>query len=117
MAAGFAVAGSFPRAGGSGALTVGEVSYVSHNTLYVTSGQGSTVKVTAATVTKVSETVSTSVHSIHPGDTVTVTGSQNKNGSITASSLNINASGSGSGGGGSSESSGTGATQQLFGSG
>ena len=41
-----------------------------------------------------SKTVSTSVHSIHPGDTVIVRGSQGGNGSITASSISISSAGS-----------------------
>ena len=73
---GFPSGGGFPGAGGlSGGLTTGEVSYVSGSTLYVNSGEN-TVKVSAPTGTKVSKTVSTSVHSIHPGDTVIVRGSQ-----------------------------------------
>jgi hypothetical protein len=108
----------FPGSGGgSGGLTTGEVSYVSGNTLYVTSSQGDTVKVSAPKGTKVSKTVSTSVHSIHPGDTVIVTGTAGKSGSVTAGSISISSTGSGTGGAGSTRSSGAGATQQLFGNG
>jgi hypothetical protein len=108
----------FPGAGGaSGGFTTGEVSYVSGDTLYVTSGEGSTVKVSAPSGTQVSKTVSSSVHSVHPGDTVIVRGSKSSNGSVTASSISISSSGSGTGGGSSTGSSGAGATPQLFGSG
>jgi hypothetical protein len=106
--------------GGSGfaaSLTRGEVSYVSANTLYVTSGEGNTVKVNARAGTPVSKSVSASVHSIHPGDTVTVTGSRGKNGSVSASSISITASGSSSSGSSSTGSSGGAAGLQLFGSG
>ena len=76
--AGLPAGGGFPGAGGlSGGLTTGEVSYVSGSTLYVNSGEN-TVKVSAPAGTKVSKTVSTSVHSIHPGDTVVVRGSQRR---------------------------------------
>ncbi|HWX75516.1 MAG TPA: hypothetical protein VNZ05_09425 [Solirubrobacteraceae bacterium] len=116
---------SFPGAGGgfpggsgfAGGLTRGEVSYVSGSTLYVTSGEGNTVKVSARAGTRVSKTVSTSLHSIHPGDAVTVTGSQGKNGSVTASSISVSSSGSSAGSSSSSGSGGAGAGLQLFGSG
>ncbi len=111
---GFPSGGGLPGAGGaSGGFTTGEVSYVSGSTLYVNSGE-STVKVSAPAGTKVSKTVSTSVHSIHPGDTVLVRGSQGANGSVTASSISISSTGSGTGLSGSS---GGGAAAQLFGSG
>jgi hypothetical protein len=113
----FGAGGGFPGGGGAGGLTSGEVSYVSGSTLYVTSGEGNTVKVSAPAGTRVSKSVATNVHSIHPGDTVVVRGSQGTNGSVTASSISINSSGSGTGTGGSSGSSGAGAATQLFGSG
>lgn len=109
--------GGFPGAGGfSGGLTTGEVSYVSGSTLYVNSGE-STVKVSAPAGTKVSKTVSTSVHSIHPGDTVVVRGNKGAKGSVTASSISISSTGSGTGSSSSSGSSSGGAATQLFGSG
>jgi hypothetical protein len=122
---GRASSGSFPGggagfpggAGFAGNLTRGEVSYVSGNTLYVTSGEGSTVKVNARTGTRVSKTVSASLHSIHPGDTVTVAGSQGKNGSVTASSISLGARGSSVPTSSSRGSSGAGEAPQLFGSG
>lgn len=112
----------FPGGGGfAGNLTRGEVSYVSGNTLYVTSAEGSTVKVNAPAGTRVSKTVSTSLHSVHPGDTVTVTGSQGTNGRVTASSITIGASGSSaatnSSSRGSNGSNEAGGAPQLFGSG
>jgi tRNA(Ile2) C34 agmatinyltransferase TiaS len=100
-------------------LTVGEVSSVRGNTLYVANSQGNTIKVTAPAGVKVTKTVSTKAKSIHPGDTVTVVGSQGKNGSVNASSISVSSStssatgttsptGSGASGGGASA---------LFGSG
>ena len=110
--------GGFPGGGGlAGGLTTGEVSYVSRSTLYVTSGEGNTVKVSAPKGTKVSKTVSTNVHSIHPGDTVIVRGSQSGSGGVTASSITVSSAGSATGTGSSSGSSGGGGSQQLFGSG
>lgn len=112
-------AGGFPGGGfaGGGGVTTGEVSFASGSTLYVTSSEGNTVKVSAPAGTKVTKTVTTSVHGIHPGDTVVVTGSKNKNGSVSASSITISSSGgSTSGDTGSSSTSGS-STQQLFGAG
>lgn len=111
-----AAGGGFPGAGGlaGGGITIGEVSFASGDTLYVISGEGNTVKVTAPAGTRVSRTVTTSVHSVHPGDTVIVRGSQNKNGSVSASSITVSSSG-----GSATSGSGTsgGVTQQLFGAG
>ena len=106
-------------AGASGGVTAGQVSYVGGSTLYVTTRQGNTVKVTAPTGTKVSKPVSTNVQSIHPGDTVVVMGSRGSNGSVAASSISIGSSGTGAGSTSSSGSSGSGAgaTRSLFGSG
>jgi hypothetical protein len=106
----------FPGGGAGGAfaaggLTSGEVSYVAAGTLYVTTSEGNTVKVKAPAGTTVSKTVSTSLASVHPGDTVVVRGSQNKNGSLDASSISISSSG------GSSGSSAATGGQQLFGAG
>lgn len=113
--------GGFPGGGGfAGGLTTGEVSYVSGSTLYVTSAEGNTVKVGAPKGTKVSKTVSTNVHSIHPGDTVIVRGSQSGSGGVTASSITVSSAGSATGTGspsGSSGGGGGGGSQQLFGSG
>ena len=107
---GFPAAG-FPGAGGG--LTSGEVSYVSGNTLYVLSGEN-TVKVRAPAGTTVTKTVSTDVHSIHPGDTVTVRGSQAGSGGVTASSISVGSTAAGTTTSGSGSSSGA---QALFGAG
>jgi len=106
--------GGVPGAGFSaGGLTTGEVSYVSGSTLYVTDTEGNTVKVKAPAGTNVTKTVSTSVHTVHPGDTVIVKGSQNKNGSVTASSVSV----SSSSGSTSSAAGSSGSAPQLFGAG
>lgn len=124
FAGGAASGGGFPGVGGlGGGLTSGEVSYVDGTTLYVTTREGATVKVTSPAGTKVSKTVSTSVKSIHPGDTVVVRGSQAKNGSVTAGSISVNSNAAGTGTGAASSATGTAAgsgsggssSQQLFG--
>jgi hypothetical protein len=109
-----ASSGGAPGTGFSaGGLTTGEVSYVNGSTLYVTNTEGNTVKVKAPIGTTVTKTVSTSMHSVHPGDTVVVRGSQDKNGSVTASSVSV----SSSSGSTSSTAGSSGSAQQLFGAG
>jgi hypothetical protein len=89
-------AGSGSGAGGGGRRpTAGQVAYIDGGTLYVTNAEGNTVKVTTSAGTSVNKTVTTSVHAIHPGETVTVTGASSANGAISAESINV-----GSGGGG-----------------
>jgi hypothetical protein len=88
-------------AGGSGASgrgqrpTAGQVAFIDRGTLYVTDAEGNTVKVTTSAGTSVNRTVKTSIHSIHPGETVTVTGASAASGAISAESIDV---GSGAGG-------------------
>jgi len=60
--------GGFP-AGGAGAAgrTVGQVAYLDGSTLYVTSAEGNTVKVSTSAATTVNKTVKSSVAAVHPG--------------------------------------------------
>jgi hypothetical protein len=90
--------GFFGRAGGTGAAggaTTGQVAYVSGSTLYVTTAEGNTVKVTTSPSSAVSKTVKTNVGSIHPGETVVVTGSAGAKGVISAESIRVGAGGGG----------------------
>ena len=64
------------------------------STLYVTDS-GPTVLVHTSPASRVTKSVSGTVQTIHPGDTVTVTGTQAKNGSYTAAAIAI---GGGTGG-------------------
>jgi hypothetical protein len=90
------IAGGGSGAGGGGQRpTAGQVAYIDGRTLYVTNAEGNTVKVTTSAGTSVSKTVKTSVHGIHPGETVTITGASGANGAISAESINL---GSGAGG-------------------
>jgi hypothetical protein len=116
-------------AGAAGATrpTSGTVSFVSGQTLYVTTGESNTVKVKASAATSVTKTVKSAVKSIHPGETVTVTGSIAANGTVDAESIRVGSTGGFAGlfgGGGSSGKGTTGSTtvagsgaQALFGSG
>jgi len=85
--AGAASAG-LPGAGGARPVA-GQVAYLSGGTLYVTSSEGNTVKVLTSPATSVSKTAKATVRAIHPGETVTVTGSAAANGRLTAESISV----------------------------
>jgi hypothetical protein len=94
-------AGSFAgRFGGAGGATIGEVSYISGNTLYVTNAEGNTVKITTSPASTITKTVKADVHGIHPGETVVVRGTKGANGAVSAESVSVGAAGAGLGGGG-----------------
>jgi hypothetical protein len=80
--------------GGASGATVGQVTTVSGNTLYVTDAQGNTVKVKAAPGATVTRTVDAKPHQIHPGEQVVVRGTT-RNGTVTATSITAGASGAG----------------------
>jgi hypothetical protein len=87
------------RGTGAGGLaaTVGQVAYVSGSTLYVTTGEGNTVKVKTSDASTVSKTVKSDVKGIHPGETVIVTGGAGASGAIQAESIRVNEAGAGGG--------------------
>jgi hypothetical protein len=87
--------GSGGGAGVTGA-TAGQVAYVSGSTLYVSTAEGNTVKVTTSPASTVTKTVKANVKGIRPGETVVVTGAPGKNGAISAESIRA---GGGAGGG------------------
>jgi hypothetical protein len=128
-AAGVSAAGGSGARGGAQRPTAGQVAYIDGGTLYVTNAEGNTVKVTTSAGTSVKKTVKTSIRAIHPGETVTVTGTSGASGAISAESINVGSgaggfaallgglgrgSGSGSGTGGGT---GGGGEQALFGKG
>jgi hypothetical protein len=86
-------AGRLAGAAGGGRPMVGQVSYVDGHTLYVENSEGNTVKVTTSAGSRVTKTVTSSVRSIHPGETVVVQGSSASNGAIAASSISVGGSG------------------------
>ncbi|HEY3828486.1 MAG TPA: hypothetical protein VGL57_04760 [Solirubrobacteraceae bacterium] len=83
--------------GAAGGATIGEVSYVAGNTLYVSNTEGNTVKVTTSAASSVTKTVKADVRSIHPGETVVVRGVKGPSGVLSAESISV---GAGAGGGG-----------------
>jgi hypothetical protein len=97
--AGFA--GGSGAAGGAGAggagATIGQVAYVSGDTLYVTDAEGNTVKVTTSAASTVTKAVKAEVKAVHPGETVIVTGSPGTSGSISAESIRVGEAGGGLG--------------------
>jgi hypothetical protein len=122
-AAGAASGGSSAGAGFT-RPTAGTVAYLDGKTLYVTNSEGNTVKVTTSAATSVSKTVKSSVGGIHPGETVTVTGSTGANGAVSAESISVGSSGGdlaalfgGSGASGGSSGSSSASTPSLFGGG
>ncbi|MCW3034063.1 MAG: hypothetical protein JWM60_2408 [Solirubrobacterales bacterium] len=102
-------AGASSASGGAGFSrpTSGTVSYVSGQTLYVTTPESNTVQVKASAATSVTKSVKSSVKSIHPGETVTVTGSTGANGTLSAESIRVGSTGAGGGLAGGSAGKGT----------
>jgi hypothetical protein len=88
-AGGFPGAGGFAGAGGAGGGTNGTVTLIKGSTLYVTDASGNTVLVHTTAGSAVQKTVSGTLKTVHPGDSVTVTGSQNKDGSYSAQKITI----------------------------
>jgi hypothetical protein len=82
--------GGFAGLGGAaGGGTNGTVTLIKGSTLYVTDASGNTVQVKTTAGSTVKKTVSATVKTIHPGDSVTVTGTQNSDGSYSASAITI----------------------------
>ncbi len=104
-------AGGAAASGGFARPTAGTVAYISGDTLYVNGTESNTIKVRTSPGTSVTKTVKSSVKAIHPGETVTVTGSTAADGTVTAESIRVGALGGGLAsllGGGSSNSSSSG---------
>jgi hypothetical protein len=110
-AAGGGFAGRFGGFGGAGGATIGEVSYISRSTLYVTNSEGNTVKVTTSPASSITKTVKADLHGIHPGETVVVRGAKGSGGAVSAESISVST----AAGGGAST--GGGGLGSLFGSG
>ncbi len=116
LASRFAAAGF----GGAGGGTVGSVSSVDGNTIYVKETSGNTVKVKLNSATTISKSESVSKRKLNPGDSVVIQGSSGSNGTVQATSVtDSGASSSSSSGstssGSSSSSSGSSAIRSLFG--
>lgn len=90
-AAGAGGAGVNPAAflGGGGGATSGTVTLIKGRALYVTDASGNTVLVHTTATSRFTKSITASRRTVHPGDTVTVTGSQNKDGSVAARQVTI----------------------------
>jgi hypothetical protein len=82
-------AGGFGGFGGAGGATIGTVTLIKGTTLYVTEATGNTVLVHTAPASRVTKTVAGTIRTIHPGDSVAVTGTAAANGSVTAASIAV----------------------------
>jgi hypothetical protein len=116
-------AGPSAAAGGSGGAgggaTVGQVAFIQGTTLYVTDTQGNTVKVTTTPGSTVTKSVKSTTKSIHPGETVVVTGTTGSGGVLSAESIRVGAEAGGLSRSGSPSAGGkvAGGEPALFGSG
>jgi hypothetical protein len=90
--------------GGAGAAgggaTIGTVSSIKGNTLYVTETSGNTVAVVTTPESKITKSESVGANAIHPGDAVVVDGITTSKGTVTASSVSDSGSSSTSSGSG-----------------
>lgn len=87
-----APSGLLGRRAGAGA-TIGEVTYISGGTLYVSDFEGNTVKVKTSAASAITKTVKTRVHDIHPGETVIVRGTKDASGAVNAESVSVSGAG------------------------
>jgi hypothetical protein len=90
-----ATGGSAGASSGFVRPTAGTVAYLAGSTLYVTNSEGNTVKVTTSAATSVTKTVKSSVAGIHPGETVTITGTTGSGGAVSAESISVGSSAGG----------------------
>jgi hypothetical protein len=109
-----------------GSASIGTITSVNGNTIYVASIGGNTVKVTLSSATKITKSLGVSKHSLRPGDSVVIRGATNSSGKVSATSISDTgasttgtggAGGTGGGSGASGGSSGNAAVNSLFGSG
>ncbi len=113
----------FGGAGGAGPnATLGTVSNISGNSLYVTDTSGNTVKVTLSSATKVTKNVTVGKNAVRPGDLVVVAGAKGSDGTVSATTVSDTgtspaAAASGASGRSSAGNSGSSAVNQLFGGG
>jgi hypothetical protein len=74
--------------GAAGSASVGTVSSISGNSLYITETSGNMVKVTLSSATKVTKSVGVGKNAVRPGDLVTVAGAKGSNGTVSATTVN-----------------------------
>jgi len=85
--------------GGAGSrATVGTVTNIDGRKLFVTTAAGTMVEVVTTPESKVTKSVSVGSKSVHPGDSVVVSGIKASNGTVTASSVSDSGSAGSAGG-------------------
>jgi hypothetical protein len=113
--------GGFPGAAlGGGNASIGTISSVDGNTIYLSDSSGNTVKVTLSSATKITKSLSVGERSLHPGDSVVIRGLKDNKGTVSATTISdsgasntsTNSTNSSSG-----RSGGNAAVNSLFGSG
>jgi Domain of unknown function (DUF5666) len=79
----------FPGAGrfGGGNASLGTISSVNGNTIYLTDATGNTVKVTLSSTTQLTKSLGVSKSALHPGDSVVIQGVKNSSGTLVATSV------------------------------
>ena len=93
-------AGAGTGGGGAGGAVTGTITLVDGVNVYITQSDGNIVKAVTSAGSTITVTSPGTVTSLHPGDSVTVTGPANSNGDVTATSIRDNGAGGGGGGGG-----------------
>jgi hypothetical protein len=73
--------------GSAGGATAGTLTRVDGNTVYVKEASGSIVQVKLLPTTPISKSLTVSGHSVPPGDTVTIQGSQGSGGTIKPTAI------------------------------
>jgi Domain of unknown function (DUF5666) len=73
--------------GGGGNASLGTISSVNGNTIYLTDTTGNTVKVTLSSSTKLTKSLGVSKSALHPGDSVVIQGVKNSSGTLVATSV------------------------------
>jgi hypothetical protein len=78
--------------------TSGKVMGRSGKTLYVTGSEGDKIRVATSAATSVTKTMKAKVKAIHPGETVTITGTTNSKGAVSAGSISVGSDATGTAG-------------------
>jgi hypothetical protein len=116
-ATGAARSGFAARFGAGGGATVGSISSIKGNTIYLTETSGDVVQVKITSATKVTKSETVKPDALNPGNTLIVQGLKQANGTISATSVSDSGAGGGGfglgalagGGGGAGAGAGTGA--------
>jgi hypothetical protein len=99
-AAGAGAPGAGGFAGRGGGFTTGTVKLVKGTTLYITTTNGNTVRVSVPAATAITKTVTTKLTALKPGDNVTAIGTAGSDGVIKAARVTVGTVGFGGFGGG-----------------